>query len=598
MKRITIPPTWIFAGGTALLGLVACGGGGGSSTASTSAPTISTQPQNQTVTAPATATFTVVAAGNPIPSYQWNLGGTAIPGATSATYTTPATAAGTFSYTCTVTNSVSSVTSNAAVLTVNPSTTPSTMTVTGTIMVNYLPYDAGTRTITPDPRPRSTVQGIEAIVDGASYPGTYDAAAGTFSIPNVPVGFYTLVMAGATRTFTFYSNQPTIVLDYDQQGRATVQYPTTASTDVIFNTSGMTAWTANNYSYLTFFDPNADLYSNPDAVCYSGYPVTGATALSALGVNWYSQNLPLVDTARGDAPILAQLVDITPAGPSHLATGQNLYYPAALTILDSSGATIGGSFTPEAQTGSVRVNYLRSGFAAYRGDFNTGATHRSPHFEVDDSPGAATYYQTDSVWLDRLWFDDPTSTADIDLGSVPTPPILPGFDRVYYAGQHSYLFYQLPGNSAYRSEWFSIYTMSKTEPTSGSPIAPLVSHPRSLSIGSTNMLAGVGILATGVGTTPTFTWQVPALGTPQGYKVDVYEVSASGGQTQVSGSILRMFTTATQVQCPPNLLVSGNYYIFSVKAIADSSYTPLTAPFHFEKLPYAYAYNVSGIFVP
>jgi len=94
------------------------------------APSITTQSVNATVTAPATATFTIVATGSPAPTYQWmqEASGagtfTAITGATSASYTTPATTAannGT-QYECVVTNNAGSVTSNAAVLTVNGGT--------------------------------------------------------------------------------------------------------------------------------------------------------------------------------------------------------------------------------------------------------------------------------------------------------------------------------------------------------------------------------------------------------------------------------------------------------------------------------------------
>lgn len=114
-----------FLSATALLALgliVACGGGGGGSTPPPAvvAPTISTQPTDQSVQAGATATFTVTAAGTSPLSYQWKKGGTAIAGATSASYTTPATVVGDSgsSFTVTVTNSAGSVTSSAAVLTV------------------------------------------------------------------------------------------------------------------------------------------------------------------------------------------------------------------------------------------------------------------------------------------------------------------------------------------------------------------------------------------------------------------------------------------------------------------------------------------------
>gem|GEM_PF-3696194 len=91
-----------------------------------SAPIIVTQPVNATAAVPATASFTVAANGAPTPTYQWKkmaLGAntfTNISGATSATYTTPATTianSGT-KYECVLTNTKGSVTSNAATLTV------------------------------------------------------------------------------------------------------------------------------------------------------------------------------------------------------------------------------------------------------------------------------------------------------------------------------------------------------------------------------------------------------------------------------------------------------------------------------------------------
>jgi hypothetical protein len=76
---------------------------------------------NKAVTAGQTATFTVVASGTAPLSYQWQKGGTAISGATAASYTTPATSTSDSGsqFKVVVTNSAGSVTSNAATLTVN-----------------------------------------------------------------------------------------------------------------------------------------------------------------------------------------------------------------------------------------------------------------------------------------------------------------------------------------------------------------------------------------------------------------------------------------------------------------------------------------------
>jgi serine protease len=85
------------------------------------APAITTQPQNATVAAGQTAMFSVTATGTAPLTYQWNRNGTAINGATAASYTTPATSAGDSgaAYTVTITNAAGSVTSSAATLTVN-----------------------------------------------------------------------------------------------------------------------------------------------------------------------------------------------------------------------------------------------------------------------------------------------------------------------------------------------------------------------------------------------------------------------------------------------------------------------------------------------
>src|SRR5216684_1668246 len=103
------------------------------------APSITTEPANQTVTAGQTASFSVAATGTAPLSYQWQKNSVAIAGATSSTYTTPATTSSDNGalFTVVVSNTAGSVTSNAASLTVNaapaaPSITtqPASQTVT------------------------------------------------------------------------------------------------------------------------------------------------------------------------------------------------------------------------------------------------------------------------------------------------------------------------------------------------------------------------------------------------------------------------------------------------------------------------------------
>jgi autotransporter-associated beta strand protein len=94
---------------------------------------ITGQPSNQSVGQGVSASFTVTATGIPAPTYQWQLSTNAgtswtnITGATSATYATPPTVTGDNNnqFRCLVSNSLSSATSNAAVLSVTSNSLPS-----------------------------------------------------------------------------------------------------------------------------------------------------------------------------------------------------------------------------------------------------------------------------------------------------------------------------------------------------------------------------------------------------------------------------------------------------------------------------------------
>jgi hypothetical protein len=99
-------------------------------TASISAPVIMTQPASQHVCTGGSIVLSVTATY--AASYQWSLNSVPIPGATSATYSVPAAAAGDAgNYSVTVTNGAGSVTSNIAVVAVGSTitTNPSNLTV-------------------------------------------------------------------------------------------------------------------------------------------------------------------------------------------------------------------------------------------------------------------------------------------------------------------------------------------------------------------------------------------------------------------------------------------------------------------------------------
>ncbi len=118
-----------------------------------SAPSIASQPTNQSVTAGQTATFSVTAAGTAPFTYQWKKNGAAISGATSASYTTAVTAVSDngAQFSAVVTNSVGSISSSTATLTVTSASVapsiigqPANQTVTAGQTATFSVTAAGT----------------------------------------------------------------------------------------------------------------------------------------------------------------------------------------------------------------------------------------------------------------------------------------------------------------------------------------------------------------------------------------------------------------------------------------------------------------------
>ncbi len=93
----------------------------GTGSSDPTAPVITTQPASQTASVGQSASFVVVATGSAPLSYQWQRNGVNIAGATSSSYTTPATTTGdnAAKFTVVVSNSVGTVTSVSALLTVS-----------------------------------------------------------------------------------------------------------------------------------------------------------------------------------------------------------------------------------------------------------------------------------------------------------------------------------------------------------------------------------------------------------------------------------------------------------------------------------------------
>ncbi|MBI5770411.1 MAG: M36 family metallopeptidase [Verrucomicrobia bacterium] len=163
----------------------------------TQAPAIVTQPVSQTVLPGASVTFSVVATGNPVPTYQWRKGGTPLTGATASSYAIASVAsADAGGYDVVVTNSVGSVTSSTATLTVSSgaptiTTPPLAQVATAGSAVTFGVIASGSGTLA-----------YQWFKDGTALSGATNATLTFTNVQSANVGSYTVTVTNGVGSVT------------------------------------------------------------------------------------------------------------------------------------------------------------------------------------------------------------------------------------------------------------------------------------------------------------------------------------------------------------------------------------------------------------
>ena len=317
-------------------------------------PTIATQPQAQTVTAGAGATFTVAANGTGPLSYQWMKGATDIAGATNASYTIAATAAADAgSYSVKVSNSVGTVTSSAAVLTVNLQQLIVTLQNTVT----------------------KTYDGTDAAVVGAGNFQISGLLPNNSITINQTAGKFNTAVAGEGKTVSV-----TLATSYFVAGAGTVlanyALPTTASGAVgVITKAALTAkaddqsrrvGTANpaltiTYTGFVIGETKTAITTEPAAATTAttaspagSYPITlsgGSAANYALTLQSGTLTVtdkvvPVISWDNPAAIIYGTALSATQLNATTSVAGTFSYSPAMSTVLGAGQATLTATFTP------------------------------------------------------------------------------------------------------------------------------------------------------------------------------------------------------------------------------------------------------------
>ncbi len=438
-----------------------------------------------------------------------------------------------------------------------------------------------------------TTTPIQVLVPNAS--GGFDTLTGqgnsdgTFSIPNVPVGYYWLKFG---RSY-LWTNVDNVQWVFDTYGRADVVYPGTTPTTLAMTATGLNTWQGTDELFWTV--PNQGFTYSTYGLAVTNPPNPGDTALSAYTLDFIQNGFPLLDATKGDQGYLTQLTSRTASGEIYRALGKAFYLPAT-TMTDGVAATASGGFLDIPQTSTLHLGWKRSALAAMTTAVNPNATVVQTEFGLWLSPlGTTVGVPAEAFQLFTYDSGSVAATTDLDLGDLPYGNPFPSswtpLAETYFTWSVSYL---APGASTPVTMLRSAYTATTTLPTAAAPIAPLLSPVQNPRINGKTLFTN----QLGVGTNPVIAWDAPATGSPTGYVVTVYQLVNQGGASVLPGQYRYTFrTSARTFMIPPGVMTSGNTYIVNISAVRNPGYSYASNPFQ-SAFPYGSSPTSSAIVAP
>ena len=418
----------------------------------------------------------------------------------------------------------------------------STRTVSGTRIIHYkdgpVPVDLSFLTVAanvPDGSGGYTVLPVT---------GT---SAGTFTIPNVPAGFYLLQLG---RLYLWTRNS-VVDADLNQDYRSTV-VPADSNTTMTFDLTNLRAWRSTDFFEVVC----------PNNLSFDLFPGT-------VGETTFTGTFPYVgdlsDASQGDQYYMFQLMTQKVKGYPFTALGRYIA-PPQFTQQQGSDTPIDGKLKTIPQTGKFEANINGADLTAQTMAANPNAVMTDTTIALDVYPGTmANGFNTDTPDLVAYNFGTGQRfiTTNGDLGQVlygnPFPPkkwtLFAGYA---YAAATSYT---APGATNSAPLGSVVQDFTTTLPSATSPMTPLVGVVQKPSINGKKFFQD----RTGVGTIPLLKWSPPNVGTATFYEVRGFELSNDGLGNTVITQILRVRTASTSLRIPPGRMSTGLGYVFLVR---------------------------------
>jgi hypothetical protein len=416
--------------------------------------------------------------------------------------------------------------------------TPTTRTVSGTRIGHYkngpVPVDLSTTTI-----------GAFAPNGAGGYTflsGT-GTSTGTFTIANVPSGFYLLQLGG----LYLWTKNTAVDGDFYTDYRSdTVQAD--QNTTFTFDLTNLNTWQTTD-----FFEVLC-----PNNVADDFFPGTvGETVF----IGTFQYFGPLSVASEGDQYYIEQLITQNVGGYPFTALGRYVA-PAKFTQAQGSDMPINGRLKTIAQNHAFEANINGADLTAQALAANPGGTLVGTSAGLGIYPGSLAKGASTAAPDLVIYGGVPSIVTNGDLGQVaygnPFPSKWPLFSVYDWLAQTNYT---APGATNSTPILTFAVGIDTTLPTSSNPIKPLVGVVGNPSINHKNFFVD----RVGVGTTPTLRWSPPSVGSATFYSIQIFLLANNGGNT-TKKSIAMLYSPRPSLLLPGGLLSTGQAYVFRIRS--------------------------------
>ena len=410
-------------------------------------------------------------------------------------------------------------------------------------------------------------------------------ANGTFEIPNVPAGYYWLKLGPRD---TYWTSSSTFDVGNDFfVPTANPTTPTTSTTYMSFSFTSLDPTAARGLLQFDALETLLSPYSastNPGSTTFvGGLAINGNLDYSVIKNAFVRQYEPAAFGSMdgyvlGPALTLSNL-SLTTGGHNTISGALNPMVPASinLSVKGSAWAPLFDHIAPTATTAMGGSFYLSV----------------QPYIAAD-GPNVLGSNPIDLIWtrgnfsafLTPSCSANPPLTTDVEAGTVQySDPFPSAWRRTFRVCQSASVAVQMPGGKTQGI----ILTNTQTTSMPIAAVKPLISAAQNPKINGADLFNAGTINDTAV----TLSWDPPAIGTPFGYSVAIMSPTTLPDGTVGYLSSTTLSTAKTSIAVPPDLLRSGQTYLFVITSLVDGKASMETSP-HRSSLPAASAQLVSA----